>query len=188
MASGSAAHDQPDPGPYQVSCSQGTIPALRDDYLERAELIECFDLTGEGEYLFVAVSPLSGAWPFLVVEQRYRPHLGGFDPGILLIPETGLLLVGAGERLLAYSLTGPRRLWEDQANTGFWHWDRQDDIVLMAAELELAAWDLDARKLWTTFVEPPWTYKVENGMVDLDVMGTRSRFPLATGPGKPPGR
>ena len=103
------------------------------------------------------MSPLSGAWPFLVVEQRYGPDVAGFDPGLLLIPGTGLLLVGAGIRLLAYSLTGPHHLWEDRTNLGFWHWDRQEDTVLMAAELELAAWDLDARKLWTTFVELPWT-------------------------------
>jgi len=29
----------------------------------------------------------------------------------------------------------------------------------MSAELELAAWRTDGTKLWTTFVEPPWTYR-----------------------------
>lgn len=52
----------------------------------------------------------------------------------------------------------------------------------MAAELELAAWDIRARKLWTTFVEPPWDYAVRDGIVHLDVMGSESTFALATGP------
>ena len=54
--------------------------------------------------------------------------------------------------------------------------------MLMAAELEFAAWDIHGAKLWTTFVEPPWTYRVEGDLVHLDVMGNMSSFPLAAGP------
>ena len=79
----------------------------------------------------------------------------GFDPGLLLVPETGVLFLGAGERLLAYGLDQPRRLWEDTAEVGFWGWGRFGETVLMSAELELAAWDTSGRKLWTTSVEPP---------------------------------
>jgi len=53
----------------------------------------------------------------------------------------------------------------------------------MSAELEMAAWDTRARKLWSTFVEPPWDYQVDGGLVHLDVMGTRSDLPIASGPG-----
>jgi hypothetical protein len=56
----------------------------------------------------------------------------------------------------------------------------------MSAVIELAAWDLEGRKLWTTFVEPPWEYAARAGVVALDVMGTNSEFPARTGPGKPP--
>jgi len=56
----------------------------------------------------------------------------------------------------------------------------------MAAELEFAAWDAHARKLWTTFVEPPWSYDVADGSVELDVMGTKSKFSITSGP--PPSR
>jgi hypothetical protein len=52
----------------------------------------------------------------------------------------------------------------------------------MAAELELAAWDTDGRKRWTTFVEPPWEFEVVEGIIRLDVMGRKSEFPVATGP------
>ena len=76
-----------------------------------------------------------------------------------------------------------RRLWEDDAEVGFLDWQRHADVVVMSAELELAAWSLDGKKLWTTFVEPPWTYTVTAGQVELDVMGNRSRFDLRRGPG-----
>ena len=121
-------------------------------------------------------------WPVLVVAQRFEPFSGGFDPGVLLVPESKVLFVGAGRRLLAYTLDGPRRLWEDEAETGFWGWQRHHDGVLMSAELELAAWDITGTKLWTTFVEPPWSYNVAGYDVRLDVMGRESSFPLDKGP------
>ena len=37
-------------------------------------------------------------------------------------------------------------------------------------------------KLWTTFVEPPWSYQVIGGQIRLDVMGTVSTFDLTRGP------
>jgi hypothetical protein len=99
------------------------------------------------------------------------------------VPETGRLFLGAGKLLLAYELTTPpRRLWTDDAELGFWQWARHDDVVIMSAELELAAWDLDGRKLWTTWVEPPWGYTVRDGVVALDVMGAKSEFSARTGP------
>jgi hypothetical protein len=57
--------------------------------------------------------------------------------------------------------------------------------ILLSAELELAAWDTDGRKLWTTFVEPPWGYTVEGDRVHLDVMGNKQSFTLRDGPPKP---
>ena len=39
--------------------------------------------------------------------------------------------------------------------------------MLMLAELEFAAWDLKGKKMWSTFVEPPWVY---------DVNGKRSNW------------
>ena len=52
----------------------------------------------------------------------------------------------------------------------------------MSAELELAAWTLEGLKLWSTFVEPPWTYTVEKEMVQLDVMGNKMSFDIKKGP------
>lgn len=102
---------------------------------------------------------------------------------VLIVPETATVFVGAGERLLAYRLEPhPERLWMDQAFFGFWSWARFDGVVLMSSELELTAWTIDGRKLWSTSVEPPWTFDVADGRVALDVMGTKSSFDLTTGP------
>jgi hypothetical protein len=169
-------------GKYTLLCLPDGLPELYSDYVARARLVEEIDLSKtDGKTCFVAVKEGLG-WPFLVVAQRYSPAGSGFYPGVAFIPETDLLLIGAGLRLLAFRLAPPQRLWEDSADTGFWAWHRHGDYVLMAAELELAAWDTNGRKLWTTFVEPPWDFKVEGASVLLDVMGAKSSFPVATGP------
>jgi hypothetical protein len=100
------------------------------------------------------------------------------------VPESEVLFAGAGTRLLAYGLSGhPRRLWEDVADVGFWQWSVHSSAVLMAAELELEAWTRSVGKLWTTFVEPPWSYLVAGEQVQLDVMGKNTEFPVTSGPG-----
>jgi hypothetical protein len=58
--------------------------------------------------------------------------------------------------------------------------------VILSAEFELAAWDVHGRKSWSVFVEPPWSYEVSVRMVELDVMGMKTRFPLDAGPAQPP--
>lgn len=170
-------------GHYTLYCKAAELPFLHEEYCKYARLVDEFGLAEKnGEICFVAAGDDSDL-PFLVVVQRYSPtEVGGFSPGLMLIPETKLLFIGAGERLLAYDLVKPKRLWEDEADTGFWRWKRHDDMVVMSAELELAAWDLEGRKQWTTFVEPPWSYTVAGGEVSLEVMGRRSKFPLRGGP------
>lgn len=123
-------------------------------------------------------------WPALVVTQRYHPAGAGFAPGVLLVPERRQLFIGAGTRLLAYQARtgGWRRDWIDETPVGFWGWRRHGEVVVMSAELELAAWTGDGRKLWSTFVEPPWTYGVTDGRVVLDVMGEIRTFDLGRGP------
>lgn len=117
----------------------------------------------------------------LVVAQRHEPSGPGFPLGVLLVPETGLLLIGAGERLLAYDVRVPERLWEDRAEFGFWAFARHGDVILMLDELELAAWTTESHKLWTMFVEPPWTYTVSGQTMTLDVMGQVRSLDLRTG-------
>lgn len=168
-------------GEYVLRCVPDGLPPAFDTYVQRASLVEQFDLAGRSRCCVVA-NRVNEPWPFLVVAQSFSPAGGGFEPGLLLAPDTGRLFIGAGERLLAYDLAGVRRLWMDRADTGFWHWARHGDVVLMSAELELAAWTADGEKLWSTFVEPPWEYAVDGDAVVLDVMGAKTRFSLRRGP------
>jgi hypothetical protein len=168
---------------YTVHASMGAPPLMYPDFAEHAILSEDFrGRADDGTSLFFAVDSGQSDWPELVVALRFAGPEGGFEPGFLLIPERRLLLVGAGTCLLAYELMPVRRLWEDVADEGFWRWRRHGDIVLMQAELEFAAWDINGQKLWSTFVEPPWSYEIHGDQVALDVMGKRSRFAIATGP------
>jgi len=155
-----------------------------DHYRRRATLVDEIGLSDdEGQRWFVGASLCRSEWPELIVAQRYKPAGHGFNPGVALVSEMAVLFVGAGRRLLAYQLEStPRRLWEETADLRFWHWAVHDDVVLMSAELELAAWDTQGRKLWTIGVEPPWNYVVRAGRVHLDIMGTVSEFTLAEGP------
>jgi hypothetical protein len=170
-------------GEYSLTLADGEPPALLDQYLENARLVEQIDTDREdGRFFFAGVAKDAGKWPFLVVLLRYRPAGNGFHPGVALIPETDTLFLGAGERVLIYDLANVRQLRVDTADTGFWAWQRHGDILLMSAELELAAWNVRGEKLWSTFVEPPWSFEVKDGQVSLDVMGRQSHFLLAKGP------
>ncbi|MFH0302972.1 hypothetical protein AAFX91_38600 [Bradyrhizobium sp. 31Argb] len=169
---------------YAVKASVGGLPSMYSEYVHQAVLSEDLGIrSAEGTALFFAVGSSAANWPDLVVALRFSPGPeSGFCPGILLVPDRHLVFVGAGTSLLAYKLSPVRRLWRDVADVGFWGWKRHGNIVLMSAELELAAWDVDGRKLWSTFVEPPWSYEVHGDRVELDVMGQKSNFPVATGP------
>jgi hypothetical protein len=173
-------------GAFRLFYLPDGLSATYSSYRERATLREEIELdrVDVATQCFVAVGRAGHDWPFLVVAQRYSPTGHGFEPGALIVPETDRLFLGAGQRLLAYDLSAPRRLWEDMTYIGFWGWARHGDVVLMSAELELAAWDLKGEKLWRTSVEPPWTYEVTGDAVHLDVMGAKSRFLLKSGPNR----
>lgn len=161
-----------------------TPPPGLERYRQRAGLAEDFSTGGGDGYSFVAVAD-SDDWPQLAITQRFSPAVPGFASGVLLVPERGQVFIGAGTRLLAYRRRAGRwgRSWIDEADVGFWEWRRHGDVVLMAAELELAAWTTGGEKVWTTFVEPPWSYQVKRGRVELDVMGSVRTFGLVSGPG-----
>ncbi len=173
-------------GPYVIAFQslETPEPPLRYEWAkQRAELLEEFDLQGsDGDFCYL-VAGRSIDHPTLVLAQRHDPpEAAGFYPGVLVVPETDVLFVGAGERLLAYDLAHPARLWEDVADTAFWRWARHGEVVIMSAELELAAWNVEGTKLWTTSVEPPWGYEVTDDVLELDIMGVKSEFSLRGGP------
>ncbi len=171
-----------------LSCADG-LPDDYASYCQHAVLVDERDRQpAHDRNCFLAVGSSYGAWPYLVIAigRGPNPRWPEVDicPGALLVPETHLLFVGLQERLLAYDLAAPMRLWENREDTHreFWHWSRHKETVLLAAELELAAWDIHGRKRWYAFVEPPWEYRVENGMVHLTVLDTPVSFSLEHGP------
>jgi hypothetical protein len=172
-------------GSYTILISDH-LPLQEKVYRKHACLIEhrASDAPKQQEdFLYLAVSQGERKLPFLIVSQYYAPGPdAGFNPGVLLLPETSLLFIGAGECLLAYRLDQPVKLWEDRADTGFWGWERFKDILLMSAELELAVWNIRGEKLWSTFVEPPWHYLLEEHTISIEVMGAKASFPLYEGP------
>ncbi|MEF2277209.1 hypothetical protein V3W47_02795 [Deinococcus sp. YIM 134068] len=170
-------------GEWVLEVRQGDQPFAH--LLTSSSLVETFGhLKGrkdeDGELLCIGVGRRKPTE--LVVLQRFESHEGVFGPGLLLVPEADMLFIGAGTRLLAYNLNGPTRLWEEFTEVGFSFWDRVGGVVLMSAELEFTAWTTRGDKLWTTFVEPPWSYRIEGDFLELDVMGRVSRFPVLTGP------
>ncbi len=172
-------------GPYSLKVSYDRLPPTYVEAVRQAKLADELDLALTERTVCCVEVGHGNAWPFLLVAQRYAPSADCFFPGVLLVPETHRLFVGAGERLLAYDVAKPERLWEDSADMGFWSWARHEDVVVMSAELEIAAWDLKGRKLWSRFVEPPWDYQVDHGVVHLDIMGAMSEFDLRSGPLRP---
>lgn len=177
-------------GEYMVTISDTTSDTYGHD-CRHARLVETLDVGKWESYksssLFLSIAR-GGASPFLVVTQKYSPGPDqGFYPGIMLVPETHLLFIGAGERLLAYRLEPVERLWEDYTVMGFWGWERYQDWIIMSAEMELAVWDTHGHKQWSFPVEPPWDYHLEGDTVQLEVMGQRSSFSLQDGP-PPPSR
>lgn len=150
-----------------------------------AERIDHYPGSSDDDCWFrVAVSAPGDTMPSLVVTASYE-SAAGFSPGVLVAPETSHVFIGARTSVLCYQRrkSGWGRDWQRFVEVGFWRWDRHNDVVLMQAELELAAWALDGRPLWSARVEPPWDYAVSEDVVRLEVVGRVSTFPLRAGPG-----
>ena len=171
-------------GAYRITWDRGR-PYFPDRERQPVPLVEEIALRGADENVGVlSVTDATGGAPFLVIEHGYiLPWTENtLWLGALLVPETHVLFVGVHEDVLAYDLTQPARLWVDTADTGFHHWRRYGDVVTMSAELELAAWNIEGRKLWSTFVEPPYEYSIANDTVYLTVLDVPCTFPLRDGP------
>lgn len=170
-------------GQYVVEVHPGH-PSTFDQLASGARLVDVTDLrASEGRPCSVIVSEHGKT--VLVTSFRYQ-LAGGLGPAVALLPDVHRLFVGAGEEVFCYDLAEPRRLWRDKADTGLWGWEIVGATVLMSAELEFAAWDKAGEKLWSTFVEPPWSYAFDGDQVTLDVMGEISQFNLRAGPSRIP--
>ena len=161
---------EPTRGPIEVHVGEWKVivarerPTIRDDYLDHAGLADDFgggDPEDDG-YVFAGVCGPGEDWPSLVVSGTYGPAEGGVHPGILAVPSTDRVFVGAGSRAVLYrrDAAGWRRDWEIEVDVGFWGWRQHGNVVVMLSELEMARLVRDGKRLWGTFVEPPWSYSV----------------------------
>jgi len=132
---------------------------------------------------FIAIGLSNGdPRPGLLVEGWYSPGpSSGFHPGVLIDPTNELVFLGLGEEAFSFSLDPVGLIAREEVQCGFWGWSRHGDTVVMSAELEIAGWSPAGNKIWSRFVEPPWSYQVLGEIIELDVMGTKKSLYLATG-------
>ncbi|MEO7021276.1 MAG: hypothetical protein ABI234_14055 [Ktedonobacteraceae bacterium] len=161
-------------GPYTISLAD-SLPPMHYSYCRRAQLVETFELEGSSSPLCYLTVARGHGWPFLIVAQRYSPGpQSGFYPGVLFAPETSLLLLGAGERLLAYTLDSPTKLWEYHLSSGFSQWERSQDCIIMSSEHELAVWNIHGQKHWDFAVSPPWQYAIQGDTIHVYMGNTQT--------------
>ena len=140
-------------------------------------------MTQEVVTFFLAVSDINDLNHYiLVVLLGYSPSEPTFHPEVLLIPETKLLYIGAGERILVYDLNNYTRLLKDIVRDGFIRWERYGQYIIMLAEMEIAVLDIYGKKLWSQLVEPPWDYSIEGQLLHLHVQEKHFSFSLDDGP------
>ena len=64
---------------------------------------------------------------------------------------------------------------------GFWAWHQQGDHVFLLAELEFGVFTTAGQRLWSTFVEPPWDFRIDGEIVELDIMNKIQRHRILDG-------
>lgn len=150
-------------------------------YRAHAAYFGAFQETPTARETFLLAVGDERRFPALAVSITYQGQRAGAAPSALLAAETGMLFVGAGKTLYGFDLNAPRLLWSRIVDSGFGCWSRQGDLILMSAVTEVAAWNLQGAPLWTTHLEPSCTYRVDQGMIHLDVINQPSTFSLAHG-------
>ncbi|GCE14137.1 hypothetical protein [Tengunoibacter tsumagoiensis] len=114
----------------------------------------------------------------------YSPSDPAFYPELLYVPESQILFIRAGEKILAYQLQVPQKLFELSVDIGFLSWERYSNYIIMVAEMRMTVWNLAGEQLWTLFVEQPWSYHCHHEMMSFIKDEQVYTFPVATGPGK----
>jgi hypothetical protein len=169
-------------GKYTINCLSIGLPSIYDDYKKRAKYVDEININNsDGENMFLSITE-GKDWPEIVIAQRYNPSvINGFYPGVLIIPEKELMFLGAGDTISLYDLKNKNKKWKDSVDLGFWGWSIYNQYVVMSAECEFAIFTNEGHKLWTTFVEPPWDFKIEFDIVELDIMGNKKHYNISDG-------
>jgi hypothetical protein len=132
-------------------------PAILLCYRQPADLQEHFEVQESrepGGFLFAAVSRAAEA----MAQSRDRPAVQSFRRR--LPPEVADRFRNRGRlhrssratALIPVRLRPVEQAWMDNTQVGSWGWRPHGDVVVMSAEIELAAWTIDGVKPWTTFI------------------------------------
>jgi hypothetical protein len=166
---------------WKLTVHEGPLPDPYSTYARHASYVDDIDTEEtQGIPLFVSVSSDASSTPDLISTQRYKPG-NGLSVGCLLVPEKAHLFIGAGEKIVCYDVAASKRLWIETTPHGFWRWVQIDDYIIMSAEIEFAVWNTVGEKLWSTFVEPPWTFTASKWVIKFDIMGKKQYRKLADG-------
>lgn len=154
---------------------------VTDNLREFAWLRERLEGERDGRHFIAIGLSDRDSLPDIFIEGWYSPGpSSGFHPGVRVIPETGVAFIGAGTAIRIFSMRDGK-LADEEVEVGFWGWERHAGYVLMSAELEFAVWSVEGKKLWSTFVEPPWHFDVAGDRVILNVMGKKTAYDLQSG-------
>ena len=132
---------------------------------------------------FVGVTVYRDDVAILRVNQFYEQMSESITPGVLIVPETDRLFIGAGSRMLAYDLTTRRRLWIEDAQEMmlFWGWLRRGQHVFAMGELELAVYGLDATPRFRIAADPPWPFEVSGAVLTVETDSETRGYSMADG-------
>lgn len=165
-------------GNYNLNFEQGKLPNIYESYIKNAKLVEEYDINNRDAQLFFLSVGIAEKWPFITIAQRYEPYMSGFEPGVLLVPETDMLFIGAGERILIYDLKEIKKFDEDYNYPGFLEWIRYKEYIFMLAELEVGCWRITGEKMWNRFAEPPYNITFENDSIIIQMDNETVKFDI----------
>lgn len=166
---------------YTIAVHLDTPPDVYGMWLEYAKYLDTDDLSKEGTSVYIGIAQ-GGRWYEDIIAFNTDPvDYGGFYPGFLIIPETEILFIGAGIIIKTYDLKNHKKVFQKDTFVGFWGWQRWAEYVIMLEELEFGVYDLKGNEIWSTYVEPPWTYEINEGIVTLNVMDKLSYRNIITG-------
>ena len=166
---------------YKIVVQLSERPVTYDLWLQHAKYFDVADLTKEGTPVYIGISQGKGWHEDVIAFSADPVDYGGFYPGFLLVAETDTFFIGAGTVIKIYDLKNHKKVFQKELSVGFWGWERFGEYVVMLEELEFGIYDLSGAQLWSTFVEPPWTYKIDNDIITLDVMDETTRRNIKTG-------
>ncbi len=166
---------------YKIAVEIGKEPIDYNYWIKYASFIDIEEQTKDKTPIYIGIGEHQDWYKTIVSFSSDPIDYGGFNPGLILVPETDILFIGAGTNVRIYDLKHQLKLFVKELHCGFLGWKRYDDFIIMQEELEFGIYSLTGQEIWSTEVEPPWTFSIEIDTVKLNVMNEISFRDLKTG-------